>query len=84
MFLINIWQKIPRGAPGTQEAQNCEDMRREVARILREGLTLGDWGGSISPLRIALPLDDGTPRHEMDREPRILRYELTVVATRDM
>jgi len=83
LFLINIWQRIRRGSSGTQEKENVEDMRREVGRILREGLTKNNWGGSLSPLRLALPLDDGIPRHQTDVEPRILRYELTLVATRD-
>lgn len=82
-YAVNLWHKVKRGGPGTAEVDKIEDMRREVARVFADGHRT-NWGGSLSPLRICLPIDDGVPRHELETEPRILRYELTLVATRDI
>lgn len=81
-YVVNVWHKVKVGGPGTAEVENVEDMRREVRRVFADGHRT-NWGGSLSPLRICLPVNDGVARHELDVEPRILRYELTLVATRD-
>lgn len=87
IYSVNVWQQIPRGANGTQEFVNIENMRNEVARIFREGFLgtapTGYGGGSVGPLLHCLPLDAGKPRHELDKEPRLLRYEITLKGASD-
>ncbi len=77
-FLVNVWNQIPRGSSGTAEAQNVENMRKEVARIFRAGMN-GTYGGSLTPLLVCLPQDKGVARHELDKTPRTLRFELTLI-----
>lgn len=72
-YVVNCWVPIPRGAEGTAEVQLIEDMRYEVARIIvNQRNSIGD----LSPI---VPDDLGFPRHELDKEPRCLRYELTLI-----
>jgi hypothetical protein len=77
-FAVNVWNQIPVGANGTAEVQATENMRKEVARIFRTGVG-GTYGGSLSPLMLCLPENQGVPRHETDKTPRVLRYELVLV-----
>lgn len=72
-YTVNCWVPIPRGANGTAEAQLAEDMRYEVARIIvNKRNSIGD----LSPV---VPDDLGIPHHELDVEPRCLRYEVTLI-----
>ena len=82
-YRLNVWNRVPVGAPGTQQNQNVDDMRREVARILKHGIDT-DFGGSLGDLHFAIPRDFGTPLHELEIEPKFLRYEMTLVGTRDL
>ncbi len=72
-FLVNLWLQIPRGAKGTAEAQNIEDMRYEVLEIIQSKKN------DVATFRPLVPIDVGTPRHELDRDPRMLRYEITLL-----
>ena len=86
MYLINVWQQIPRGADGTIEMNNVEAMRREVARVFRanfSGTATTAYGGSLAPFGPVLPLDYGRRLHELEKEPRMLRYELIIWSTRN-
>jgi hypothetical protein len=76
-YLVNCWLPIPQGNNGTAEAQQIEDMRYEVTRIV--------WAkrADISPLTMIVPQDHGIPRHELDGTPRILRYEITLIGVQD-
>jgi hypothetical protein len=71
-FYVNLWLQIPRGANGTAETQQIEDMRYEVNRIINVNRT------GISNLTL-IPLDVGVPRHEWNQTPRILRFEITIL-----
>jgi len=57
-------------------------MRREVAWCFRDGIS-NNYGGSLNPFGVVLPLDMGRPLHELTTQPRILRYEITLVSTVD-
>lgn len=86
IFLVNVWQQIPRGSSGTAELQRVEDMRFEVARLFRtwfSGTASTNYAGSLTPFAVLLPQDYGVARHEMAAEPRMLRYEITLVGTRN-
>jgi len=71
-FTVNCWLQIPRGADGTLEQTQIESMRAEVLRITNS------YRASIVSLPLIVPLDEGTPRHETNQTPRILRYEIVV------
>ena len=86
LFLVNVWQQVPRGSSGTQELSNVEVMRREVCRVFREnfnGTASTNYAGSLNPFCVVLPQDYGTARHELIESPRMLRYEITLMSTRD-
>ena len=60
-------------------------MRIHIADIFRDGFALASkYGGSLTPFGIVLPLDEGIPRHELDHTPYTLRYEITLLTTRDL
>lgn len=80
-YAVNVWVPVKTGNVGTQEAQNAQDMRLEVARVFREGVGLG-YGGSLAPFGVVKPEDAGRPLHELDSTPRLLRYEITLRTTR--
>ena len=71
-YIVNCWVPIPRGTNGTAEIQLAEDMRYEVSRII---LANRNSIGDFSPI---VPEDLGIPHHELDKEPRCLRYEITL------
>jgi len=86
IFLVNVWQQVPRGSSGTQELANVEAMRLEVARLFRtycNGTLTSNYAGSLNPFSVVLPTDYGVPRHELTETPRMLRYEITLYSTRD-
>ncbi len=72
-YIVNCWVPIPRGDCGTAYAQLAEDMRYEVARII---VACRNSIGDLAPI---VPENLGVARHELDREPRCLRYELTLI-----
>ena len=80
-FAVNVWVQIPVGSSGTQEAQNAVDIKKNVAKIFRQGYPL--YGGSLSPFKCIIPKDDGIPRHEVDKTPRCLRYEVNLVGVQE-
>ena len=85
VFAINLGYFIPSGAVGTARAQSVENMKKEVVRIIKEGMSMSPkFGGSLSPLRIAIPDGHGRRLNEMDRTPRLLRTELLMRCTEDM
>ena len=77
-FVVNCWYRVARGDLGTLQMELIESMRREVARIITAG-----WD-DVFPSDICIPLDEGRPLHELDATPRILRYEVTLLASRDI
>lgn len=84
-FTVNVGVFIRRGSPGTQEAVYAENMRKEVARIMEAGY--GDspkYGGSLGALRLALPDGFGRRIHDVETDPRLLRYELELECTEDV
>ena len=76
-FVVNCWLAIPRGAVGTAEAQMIEDMRFEVCRII-----LAERN-SIADFKPIVPTDYGVPLHENENQPRILRYEITLLGAHE-
>ena len=82
-FLVCCGQFFKYGAPGTQELENVEDMREHVAFLLVKHWPT-NYGGSITPLRLALPDDEGTRRWDYNATPRLLWEELIVSATKDV
>jgi len=76
-YVVNIWVPILRGASGTVEASLIEDMRREVARIIIANRS------SIASFNPIVPENEGTPHHEINGTPAMLRYEITLVGTQD-
>ena len=77
-FLVNCWQTVPRGSPGTLEYSYAESMRREAARIINANRH------GVAAFNIVSLEDEGTPHHELDETPRVLRYEITVFAVRTL
>jgi hypothetical protein len=59
------------------EAVLIEDMRFEVTRII---VAKRNDIASFSPI---VPVDNGVPHHELNAEPRILRYEITLLGAHD-
>ena len=85
VFAVDIAYMIPRGAIGTLEAQTVENARKEIAQIMRLGLGYSPkYGGSLSPIRVAIPDGFGKKLNEMDRTPRILRTQILLRCTEDM
>ena len=80
-YVVNVWVQIPAGSSGTQELVWAENMRREVARVFRTGHNVNNYGGSLPMFGVFLPMDVGTPRHEVEKTPRCLRYEIQFKAT---
>lgn len=77
MFAVNVWVPRPVGSPGTAEAELAEAMRYEVCRIAVAQRI------SMSPFGAVVPKDMGVARHEDNVEPRILRYEITLLSSHD-
>ncbi len=78
-FLVNAWMQLtPGDTVGTLESLYVNNMRKEVSRIFRTGIA-NNYGGSLSPLKVCMPENEGTPKHTVDKAPLILRYELTLV-----
>lgn len=71
-FRVNCWLQIPRGIDGIIEQTSIESMRGEVLRIVNA------HRHDIASFANLVPLDEGTPLHELNQTPRILRYELVV------
>lgn len=79
-FLVNCWYREPRGYRGTLNMGSIDAMRDEVLRIIQAG-----WRAVFAPAgRICIPLDEGRPLHEVLVTPRIMRYEITLMATKDL
>jgi len=79
-FLVNCWYREPRGYRGTLNMGSIDAMRDEVLRVIQAG-----WRSVFSGAgRICIPLDEGRPLHEVLVTPRIMRYEITLLATRDL
>jgi hypothetical protein len=74
-FLVNIWVRVPAGEDSDDQSNYAEQMRIEVVKILNE-----QRAGYTLPIGLVIPLDAGRALHELDRTPRILRYEVTVQA----
>ncbi len=76
-YVVNVWVPIPRGNVGNVESQLAQDMRYEAARIIMAQRS------SIGNFQPIVPEDAGVPRHELNGEPRILRYEITLIGAHD-
>lgn len=76
-YTVNVWYTIPRGAAGTLEYGYAESLRHEVVRIVNSNRS-----GLPHLFNIIVPIDEGTPLHEVDSTPRVLRYEITIFAVR--
>lgn len=74
-YVVNCWLEIRSGKSGDIEEDYMEAMRREVVQILNTKRTC-----FVPPVGLVIPLDFGRALHEWDRVPRILRYEITVMA----
>ena len=86
-FTVNLGHFIKTGAPGTLELTRVENMRREIRRIFVEGIKVdpaNHYGGSLLPVRIALPRPYDLPLHESDVQPKLLRYQMTLDCTEDI
>ena len=78
-FSVNCWYREPRGMLGTLNMGSINAMRDEVLRIVQSG-----WSSIFSGFsRICIPLDEGVPLHAVNVTPRIMRYEITLMATKD-
>ncbi len=85
VFAVNLAYMIPRGAVGTAAAQTIENAKKEVTQIMRLGLGYSPkYGGSLGPIRVAIPDGFGKKLNEMDRTPRLLRTEILLRCTEDM
>lgn len=76
-YVVNCWVPIPRGNVGTAESQLAEDMRYEACRIILSQRS------NIANFQPIVPVDMGVPRHELNGEPRVLRYEITLIGAHD-
>ena len=74
-FLVNCWVRIPAGEDSDDQSDYAEQMRIEAVKILNE-----QRAGYSAPLGLVFPLDSGRALHELDRTPRLLRYEIAVQA----
>ena len=79
-YVVNVWVQIPQGESGTYESQIAENMRKEIARVFRTGFPT--YGGSLTPFKLVLPLDDGKVRNDPNMIPVVVRYELTLVGVK--
>ena len=80
LVAVNCWVKIPAGGDGTRELTQIGSLRSEVCRSFIEGIET-NYGGSLSPFGVVMAKDKGVARHELKSTPRLLRYEVTLVAT---
>jgi hypothetical protein len=71
--VVNCWVPIPPGEAGTDEAELIEAMRYEVSRVVLANRN------SIADLEPIVPKDEGVARHELNGQPRLLRYEITLL-----
>ena len=71
-FVVNIWVRVPAGEDSDDQSDYAELMRIEAVKILNE-----QRAGYTLPIGLVIPLDEGRALHELDRTPRILRYEIT-------
>ena len=72
-FAVNCWVPIAVGTPGTVEAELIEAMRYEVSRVILANRN------SIADFDPIVPKDEGLARHELNGQPRLLRYETTLI-----
>ena len=85
LWNVNVWYRVPTGSDGTLQLDAVERMRKEACRVFLAGfnanLGTANYGGSLSPFGVVLPQDKGRSLNEDKYEPRILRFEVTLVAT---
>lgn len=74
-YVINIWVRIMAGTDGDAPEDNMELLRNEVVRIINENCIT-----TPTSVTYLVPLDQGRALHELDRTPRLLRFEITVQA----
>jgi len=78
-YVVNVWVRIPAGVGGADDQlylDYAEQLRWEVVDLLNH------YGCSIAtPVKVGpvLPLGFGLALHELDRTPRILRFEIPVL-----
>ena len=80
-YRINVWVTIPRGAYDADDSlyyDYAETMRYEIVRILNEKRCTC----YAEPLGLVFPLDEGIARHEFNRTPRMIRYEILIQVNR--
>lgn len=76
-YVVNCWVIVRRGESGDEGEDVIEAMRLEVVQILNLKRTC-----FVPPVGLVIPLDLGRALHEWDKTPRILRYEISVMANR--
>jgi len=82
VYAVNCWHEIKAASDGTRELGNVGSMAREVARVFRDTFELNPrYGGSLTAFGFIYPENEGVPRHEIDRHPRMARYEVRIIAT---
>ena len=78
-YVVNVWVRVPAGVGGGDDQlylDYAEQLRWEVVDLLNH------FGCSVAtPTRTGpiLPLGFGRAIHELDRTPRILRFEIPVL-----
>ena len=73
-YTINVWVPIPAGDETDIYEDYAEQIRFEIIRIINEQRN----SFTCAKITFAIPLDAGVALHELDRTPRILRYEITI------
>lgn len=82
---INVARFIKARLPGTAEALDIENMKKEVNRILMYGFGHPTrYGGSLGSLRLAMPWGPWRRVADVDVQPPMYRFELTVTGTEDI
>jgi hypothetical protein len=71
VYVANVWLPIPSGSEGANEEQYRNQMREEVIRIL-----VTQTSNFSAPLGRVLPINRGRNLSEMNRTPRLLRFQI--------
>jgi len=80
IYLFNVWRMIDRGMQGDTQLGSVLAITKEIYECFRKGFA-DNYGGSLSPFGVVLPMDKGVPHHSLNVTPRVFRYEVTVIAT---
>lgn len=70
-YLLNIWVPIPAGSDGDDEEKYVSQMQEEAFRAL-----VAITSTPASPIGRVLPINRGRALNELNRTPRLLRWEI--------